>query len=58
MRTQILQDFQNGSYEALVSTSVLGRGIDLLNVLMASTFICPKKASVSYFMSLYVYDER
>ena len=34
MRTQILQDFQNGSYQALVSTSILGRGIDLLNVVM------------------------
>ena len=34
MRSQVLEDFQNGSYQVLVSTSVLGRGIDLLNVVM------------------------
>ena len=39
MRTQILEDFQNGSYQVLVSTSILGRGIDLLNVVMVCVIL-------------------
>eukprot|EP00794_Sanderia_malayensis_P009983 gene9983-11005_t len=40
-RTRILDEFLNGSYDVLVSTSLLGRGIDLLNVKMVINFDMP-----------------
>ena len=38
-RKMILDDFLNGCFEVLVATSLLGRGIDLLNVKMVSIIV-------------------
>ena len=40
-RSKILQDFLAGAYDILVSTNVMGRGIDLLNVRQVILFDMP-----------------
>lgn len=40
-RTRIMQDFLAGAYDILVSTNVMGRGIDLLNVRQVIIFDMP-----------------